>query len=297
LNEWDVTKLGWLKSRSPTENHIDSAGQQIIRQSFKVEVEDCSANNFKYQFFRGFLDQNQLEGGRRIQEMFPFIKKTSIWQRHVEITHRESPLLVMTMQHRSRVDVVMRYHESALEDFSGFLQVDSYSNALLNLTLMDVTGTIHGTISSNNFTQVLQVSVGNQLLSRHEKQLKVVGLLSCNNRGQVTVSLKPYGGRSKSTITRSLPCTVDSLRHFRHVLGKEMTSSSSSNSLANQAASLSRHCLGCSDTWLYYIDPFNWADSIWTTTRIIIAIVLTLCAVTFFTILFKACICMKQCCC
>ena len=24
--------------------------------------------------------------------MFPFIKKTSIWQRHVEITHRESPL-------------------------------------------------------------------------------------------------------------------------------------------------------------------------------------------------------------
>ena len=49
LNEWDVTKLGWLKSRSPSENHIDSAGQQIIRQSFKVEVEDCGANSFKYQ--------------------------------------------------------------------------------------------------------------------------------------------------------------------------------------------------------------------------------------------------------
>ena len=56
-----------------------------------------------FQFFQGFLDHNQLEGARRIDDMFPFIKKTSIWRRHVEVTHRESPLLVMTMQHRSRV--------------------------------------------------------------------------------------------------------------------------------------------------------------------------------------------------
>ena len=70
---------------------------------------------------------------------------------------RQSQQFFKTSRHHQffiQVDVVMRYHESALEDFSGFLQVDSYSNALLNLTLMDVTGTIHGTISSNNFTQV-----------------------------------------------------------------------------------------------------------------------------------------------
>ena len=48
----------------------------------------------------------------------------------------------------------MRYHESFLGDFSGILQVDSHSNAFLNLTLMDVMGSIHGTISSSNFTQV-----------------------------------------------------------------------------------------------------------------------------------------------
>ena len=49
LDEWDVSKLGWFKSRSPTEDHIDSTGQQIISQAFKVEVEDCAQNNFKYQ--------------------------------------------------------------------------------------------------------------------------------------------------------------------------------------------------------------------------------------------------------
>ena len=48
----------------------------------------------------------------------------------------------------------MQYHESALSDFSGLLQIDTNSNAFLNLTLKDVMGSIHGTLTSNNFTQV-----------------------------------------------------------------------------------------------------------------------------------------------
>ena len=48
----------------------------------------------------------------------------------------------------------MKYHESVLEDFSGLLLVDSRSNAFLNLTLVNVMGSVHGTISSINYTQV-----------------------------------------------------------------------------------------------------------------------------------------------
>ena len=48
----------------------------------------------------------------------------------------------------------MKYHESVLEDFTGFLFVDSRSNAFLNLTLVNVMGSVHGTISSINYTQV-----------------------------------------------------------------------------------------------------------------------------------------------
>lgn len=128
LDEWDVAKLGWFKSRSISEDHIDATGQQIIRQAFKAQVEDCGQNSIKYQvalillllllqqgkriaflfpqFFRGFLDHNQLEGSRRVEEMFSFVKSVSIWRRHVEVTHRESPLLVMTMQHRSKASEV-----------------------------------------------------------------------------------------------------------------------------------------------------------------------------------------------
>ena len=49
LDEWDVAKLGWFKSRSLSEDHIDATGQQIIRQAFKAQVEDCGQNSIKYQ--------------------------------------------------------------------------------------------------------------------------------------------------------------------------------------------------------------------------------------------------------
>eukprot|EP00093_Oithona_nana_P014457 14457.XXX_467503_458791_1 [CDS] Oithona nana genome sequencing. len=259
LDEWDVSKLGWFKSRSPTENHMDSTGQQIIRQAFKVQVENCALNSYKYQFFRGFMDHNQLDGGRRVEIMYPFIQSTSVWRRHVEVTHRESPLLVMTMQHRTKVDVVMQYHESALADFSGLLQIDMHSNAFLNLTLKEVMGSIHGTLTSNNFTQVLQVSVGGQLHQQVEKRLKVVGLVSCHPSAQISVTLRPYGGKSRSSITRHVACTVDSMRHFRQVKNGGMVSK-------NVLPPSSLSCLGCSNTWLYYIDPYNWSDSLWTST-------------------------------
>ena len=49
LDEWDVSKLGWFKSRSPIENHMDATGEQIVRSAFKVDVENCALNSYKYQ--------------------------------------------------------------------------------------------------------------------------------------------------------------------------------------------------------------------------------------------------------
>ena len=129
--------------------------------------------------------------------------------------------------------------------------------------------------------------------SRYEKQLKVVGLIDCNDLNQVRVTLKPYGGKSKATINRNLPCTVDSLRHFRHVFGNEVTSTGYKK---GSFAASTNHCLGCSDTWLYYINPFHWADAIWNSTRLIITVVLILCAVTILALSIKICMCLKKCC-
>lgn len=134
------------------------------------------------------------------------------------------------------------------------------------------------------------MSVGGHLVNKLSQRLKVTGLLSCNDRGQIVVTLRPYGAASTS-VTRSVPCHVDSLRHFRHVSGHEM----SSNSLANQAASLSRNCLECSDTWIYYLDPLNWLDSVWTSARWVISIVAILVALFAIGTIVKCCLCLRKC--
>ena len=61
LDEWDVSKLGWFKSRSPTENHMDSTGQQIIRQAFKVQVENVVlvSNELGTGFFASYFFRTQ----------------------------------------------------------------------------------------------------------------------------------------------------------------------------------------------------------------------------------------------
>ena len=44
-----------------------------------------------------------LEAGRSVETMYPFISGVRIWRRHVELRHGESPLLSLTLQHRSKV--------------------------------------------------------------------------------------------------------------------------------------------------------------------------------------------------
>ena len=58
-----------------------------------------------FQFTSHFLasSTHQLKSAQRVESIHPFIQIVKIWRRHVEITHRESPLLILTMQHQSKV--------------------------------------------------------------------------------------------------------------------------------------------------------------------------------------------------
>ena len=46
---------------------------------------------------------NQLKSARRVVDMHSFVKGIKMWRRHVEVSHGESPLLVLTMQHQTKV--------------------------------------------------------------------------------------------------------------------------------------------------------------------------------------------------
>jgi hypothetical protein len=66
-------------------------------------------------------------------------------------------ILILKSVCKFQVDIVMRYDESRLDDFTGFFVVDSASNRFLNLTLINGRGTIHGMVTGHNSSQAIQV--------------------------------------------------------------------------------------------------------------------------------------------
>ena len=78
-------------------------------------MESCSGGKYSGSFSSGQV--NKELGGRPLMEVgrpplywvicpcqvFPFIRDVRVWRRHTELTHRESPLLTLTLQHRTKV--------------------------------------------------------------------------------------------------------------------------------------------------------------------------------------------------
>ena len=57
------------------------------------------------------MEAHRNEEGEELTEVltqvYPFIGGVRVWRRHVELTHRESPLLTLTLQHRTKVGYML----------------------------------------------------------------------------------------------------------------------------------------------------------------------------------------------
>ncbi|CAB4064408.1 unnamed protein product [Lepeophtheirus salmonis] len=134
LDEWNIYKLG---------------------ERFDVEMLNCMDNSYRTEFSTPYINDNQLTNAQRIESMFPFIQSVQVWRRTVEIVHRESPLLV---------GVVMQYHESTLDNFEGYVLLDSHSNQFLCLNMSGARGSIRGTVSSQHSEQQLVISTTSKVV-------------------------------------------------------------------------------------------------------------------------------------
>lgn len=183
-----------------------------------------------------------------------------------------------------QVDVVMKYHESKVGEFSGHLVVDTSSNLFLNLTLFDVQGTLHGLVSGFNSTQAIQIHVGEQSRGMVKQRVRLSSGLLCRT-GHVSVVLHPHGAKHQSLV-KQLPCNEDTMRQFRHV---------QPNTVVSVGLLERPDCLGCADTWTYWINPMNWADQAWNTTRIVIGAILALIAIFVLVMCGKFICCIRKC--
>ncbi|XP_040568877.1 cell fusion protein aff-1 [Lepeophtheirus salmonis] len=283
LDEWNIYKLGWFKSKRD-KDHIESTGHQL-RRAFDVEMLNCMDNSYRTEFSTPYINDNQLTNAQRIESMFPFIQSVQVWRRTVEIVHRESPLLVLTLQHRNKVGVVMQYHESTLDNFEGYVLLDSHSNQFLCLNMSGARGSIRGTVSSQHSEQQLVISttVKNNGSAQTSKRIKLRGGLLCDRNQKVMVILSPSDSNKK--IKKLLPCLEDGLQDFDSYLSK----------VSSKSISTYRDCPNCSDSWKYWINPFSWGTNIWSTTRILLTTVTLVIILSLIIIVVRIMCCICRC--
>ena len=176
--------------------------------------------------------------------------------------HNESPLLSLTLQHRSKVGVVIHHSKSKLEDFTGLLYQGPSSHLLLNLTLTQASGTIMGTISGAHSIQTVKMILGSTP-GNYSKQVKLSAMECTVN--QINVTLHPVSLKNES-IVRTVPCMFETLRTF-------LTSNKHPYTLTGQDSI--PDCLGCSSTWLHWLNPDQWLNSMWPQARIIITVIMS----------------------
>ena len=62
---------------------------------------------------RGEIDRSSVSG-RDVRADYSFVAGVRVWRRHVEVEHRESPLLGLSLQHRTRVQCSAVQYSTAL---------------------------------------------------------------------------------------------------------------------------------------------------------------------------------------
>ena len=214
LDGWDINKLGWLKAGKKG-GVVTSSLEQLVK-AFVPTVENCADGRYGGTFTKGVEVDRLLVDGlgqkRRLTDVYPFIGDIRVWRRHVEMEHKESPLLALTLQHRSKVGVVVQYSSSHLSDFTGLLYQDSFSHLHLNLSLFQASGTITGVISGSRTSQSILLRLPLHP-SNATRQVKL-SAIQCR-AGQVRVSLRPLSLQNL-TITKHLPCVMENMRTRRN---------------------------------------------------------------------------------
>ena len=282
-------KLEKKNSNHPTLMKADMRGtlvtgglQQLV-QAYRPRVDSCTAGQYQGSFSPGTQIDKTIAGqGKRVTDLHTFLQGVRVWQRHVEMRHKESPLLALTLQHRNKVGVVALYSSPHLADFTGLLYQDTFSNLHLELSLFQASGTITGVIAGSQSSQSIMLRLPPHP-SNTTRQVKL-SATTCR-AGQVRVSLSPLSLHNVS-ITKHLPCMAENLRTFR----------SAPDSKEPRQANSVEDCLSCGTAWLHWLDPDNWLDTSWPQARIVILLTMAVMGIIAILITCKLVRSICRCC-
>ena len=197
--------------------------------------------------------------------------------------HKESPLLALTVQHRSKVGVVVQYSMSHLSDFTGLLYQDSFSHTHLNLSLIQASGTIDGVITGAHASQSIRLRLSeHHSNSTHQVKLTSIECLA----NEVTITLRPLSFKN-GTISKKIPCIYESIRSFRFSPGSRQPVDGGPGAVPD--------CISCGTAWLHWLDPQQWMDTVWPQTRVVILVTMISLGIIIMVILCKVIRHLHQC--
>ena len=181
---------------------------------------------------------------------------------------------------------------------------DSGSNLHLNLTLLGAAGTITGQVGEE--AVLVRLPPHRPANSSHTLRL---GARSPCAGGEVRVSLRPLTSLGEAgTVTKTLPCVTMNMRsgftfHIDRIKSSDeqcyRTFRSASDIRHDSATSdlASRDCgLACPASWLYWLDPGHWLDTVWPQTRVLILATIILGAVIIISVIIRTCCCVAKLC-
>ena len=120
LDTWDVTKLGWMKMKTRGGRGYLTHNLEQLSGYFTPTVDNCAGVEVRGHFPGVNIDKTDI-GGRHVTQEYPFISRVRIWRRHVELDHSQSPVVSLTLQHRTRVGVTVQQSPSHISSFTGVL--------------------------------------------------------------------------------------------------------------------------------------------------------------------------------
>ena len=152
---------------------------------FQPQVESCAGGRVQGHFHGVLIDKTDI-GGREVTEEFPFVSRVRTWRRHVELEHAASPVLALTLQHSSRVGVVVQQSPSVVGGFTGVLYQDSASHAFLNLTIIRGAGTVTGALTgAGGAIQALRLVLGPEVANSSHQVALTPGLVCRDSQVRV----------------------------------------------------------------------------------------------------------------
>uniref|UniRef100_A0A7E4W4V1 Glyco_hydro_65N domain-containing protein n=1 Tax=Panagrellus redivivus TaxID=6233 RepID=A0A7E4W4V1_PANRE len=154
ITDYNVERLGWYRQDDNGQFYI-SSGSMMIDKMHRAKAENCKDQKYlsvldaNYYINKDWNDSTKFDLADSLRSTFLWIKKARVHdsdERHVVVTANEGATIEVTLTAAVSDHLTFVHNASKLEDFAGKIVIDSRSNSVMRLSVINATGILNGYI-------------------------------------------------------------------------------------------------------------------------------------------------------